>query len=80
MAINFDDYNCEYCGKKATNVVYAAFVCDNPDCIEKARLARGGPGGHMLRKAQGKPIIPEDLEAILDEDTKSDIRDDQRRD
>ncbi|NLL94416.1 MAG: hypothetical protein GX224_01465 [Thermoplasmatales archaeon] len=62
MAINFDDYDCEYCGKKCTNIVFAAFVCDDPECIEKARIDRGGPGGHMKRKAEGKPIIPEGLE------------------
>jgi len=61
MAINFSDYKCEYCGKTCTNVVYAAFVCDNPECIEKARLDRGGPGGHQKRKAEGRPIVPEDL-------------------
>ncbi len=61
MAINFDDYPCEFCGKKSTNVVYAAFVCNDPECIEKARIARGGPGGHMKAKAEGRPIIPDDL-------------------
>ena len=35
--------------------------------IQKARVARGGPGGHMARKAAGKPIIPEDLEKVADE-------------
>ena len=45
MAINFEDYPCEFCGKPSTNVVFAAFVCDDPECIEKARIARGGPGG-----------------------------------
>lgn len=66
MAINFDDYNCEFCNKKSKNVVFAAFVCDDPECIEKARVMRGGPGGHMKRKAEGKPIIPEDLQEIID--------------
>lgn len=61
MAIDFDEYECEFCGKKSKNVVYAAFVCDDPECIEKARIARGGPGGHMKRKAEGKPIIPDEL-------------------
>lgn len=62
MSINFEDYKCEFCGRTSTNVVFAAFVCDDPVCIEKAREARGGPGGHMKRKAEGKPIIPEGLE------------------
>ena len=67
MAINFDDYPCEFCGKRSTNVVFAAFVCDDPECIEKARIARGGPGGHLKRKAQGKPIIPDELLEEIDE-------------
>ncbi len=62
MTINFSDYPCEFCGKTSTNFVYAAFVCDDPECIEKARVERGGPGGHMKRKAEGKPIIPLDSE------------------
>lgn len=67
MAINFEDYPCEICGKPSKNVLFAAFVCDNPDCIEQARINRGGPGGHMKRKAQGMPIIPEDLEQFAGE-------------
>ncbi len=62
MAINMEDYVCEFCGKPCKNIVFAAFVCDDPECLEKAYVARGGPGGHMTRKAQGKPIIPTDLE------------------
>ncbi|AMK13191.1 hypothetical protein AUP07_0131 [methanogenic archaeon mixed culture ISO4-G1] len=70
MSLNLEDYTCEFCGGPCKNVVYAAFVCDNPECIEKARVARGGPGGHMKRKAEGKPIIPEDLEAVIEENKK----------
>lgn len=61
MSINFDDYQCQFCGKKCTNFVFAAFVCSDPECIEKARVERGGPGGHMKRKAEGKPILPDDI-------------------
>jgi len=25
--------------------------------MEKARMERGGPGGHIRRKAEGKPIL-----------------------
>ena len=53
---------CPFCGKTSTNFVFAAFVCDDPECIEKARIEMGGPGGHMKRKAEGGPIIPVDLE------------------
>ena len=56
MALNMEDYVCEYCGKPCKNIVYAAFVCDDP-----------GPGGHMKRKAEGRPIIPEDLEEVAEE-------------
>ena len=51
MAINFDDYECQFCGKRSTNYVFAAFVCDDPECIEKARIERGGPGGAGLAAA-----------------------------
>lgn len=61
MALDISQYKCEFCGKTATNVLFAAFVCDDPKCIEEARIARGGPGGHMKRKAEGKPIIPEEV-------------------
>lgn len=48
---------CQYCGKPAKHFLFAAFVCDDETCIEKARLERGGPGGHMKKKLQGKGII-----------------------
>ncbi len=67
MALNLEDYKCEFCGGPCKNIAYASFVCDSPECLEKARVARGGPGGHMARKAAGKPIIPEDLEKVADE-------------
>jgi len=60
--IDFKDYKCQFCGKESTNFVFAAFVCEDSECIEKARIERGGPGGHMKRKAEGRPIIPEGLE------------------
>jgi len=60
VAIDFNDYKCQFCGRTSTNFVYAAFVCDDIECIEKAREERGGPAGHMKRKAQGVPIIPDD--------------------
>lgn len=67
MAINMEDYVCEFCGKPCKNIVFAAFVCDDPECLEKAYQVRGGPGGHMTRKAQGKPIIPTELEEVAEE-------------
>ena len=67
MALNMEDYTCEFCGKPCKNIVYAAFVCDDIECLEKARVARGGPGGHMTRKAAGQPIIPVELEETAQE-------------
>ena len=67
MTINFEDYKCEFCGKPSTNFVFAAFVCDDPECIEKARIARGGPGGHMKRRAEGLPIVPDELVEFTDD-------------
>jgi hypothetical protein len=43
------DEKCEICGKAATHFLFATFVCDCDECIQKAREQRGGPGGH--RKA-----------------------------
>lgn len=41
---------CEVCGKPATRYLFAAFVCDCEECIQKARQERGGPGGHKKRE------------------------------
>jgi hypothetical protein len=60
VAIDFNDYKCQFCGRTCTNFVFAAFVCDDAGCIEKAREERGGPAGHMKRKERGEPIIPID--------------------
>lgn len=62
METGFEKYPCEICGKPSKNFVFAAHVCNNPECLEEARIRRGGPGGHMKRKAEGKPIIPIDLD------------------
>jgi len=37
---------CQFCGKPSTNFLFAAFICDSEDCINKAMDARGGPAGH----------------------------------
>ena len=60
--MKIEDYDCQFCGKTATNFVFAAFVCDSDKCIEKARKERGGPGGHMKRKERGLPIIIDDTD------------------
>jgi len=55
--MNIEDYKCQFCGRQAKHFVFAAFTCDSEECIEKARLERGGPGGHIKRKAAGQPIV-----------------------
>jgi len=44
------DEKCEICGKPATRFLFAAFVCDSEECIQKARERRGGPGGHKKQR------------------------------
>ena len=61
MALNFSDYKCEICGATCTRVLFATFLCDSEDCLQTACDNRGGPGGHMKRKAEGRPIVPEDV-------------------
>ena len=41
-----EEENCRICGKPAKRYLFATFVCDSEECIEKARAERGGPGGH----------------------------------
>ncbi|MCU0859713.1 MAG: hypothetical protein MUE55_03920 [Thermoplasmata archaeon] len=41
---------CQVCGKPATRFLFAAFVCDDEECIQKARAERGGPGGHQKQR------------------------------
>jgi hypothetical protein len=53
--MNIEEYDCQFCGKKAKQYCFAAFVCDSEDCIDKAREERGGPGGHMKKK-HAEPI------------------------
>jgi hypothetical protein len=44
------DEKCQICGKPAKHYLFAAFVCDCEECIQKAREQRGGPGGHQKQK------------------------------
>ncbi len=41
---------CEICGKPATHFLFATFVCDCEECIQRAREQRGGPGGHRKQE------------------------------
>lgn len=49
------DEKCQFCGRPATRFLFAAFVCDDDACIEKARAERGGPGGHRKRDVPEQP-------------------------
>jgi len=44
------DESCEICGNPAKHFLFACFVCDSEECIQKAREQRGGPGGHQKKK------------------------------
>jgi hypothetical protein len=50
----FKGEKCEFCGKQAENFLFAAFLCESEECIEKARKARGGPGGHRFKKQESE--------------------------
>ena len=54
--MDIEKEKCQVCGGQAKQFVFAAFLCNNEDCIEKARLERGGPGGHMKNK-HSAPIM-----------------------
>ncbi len=51
--MDFSKYECQFCGRPAKQYVFAAFCCENEDCVDKAREERGGPGGHMKAKMHG---------------------------
>ena len=50
--MNPSDEKCSYCGEQSSQFLFAKFVCDKEECINKARDERGGPGGHMLQKVR----------------------------
>lgn len=59
--MDIEKQKCQFCGKQAVHFLFAAFVCDDEECIEKARFERGGPGGHIKKKIQDKTVKwPED--------------------
>ena len=58
--MDIEKEKCQFCGRPAKYFAFAAFVCDSEECMEKARIERGGPGGHIKRKAEGKPIVMDD--------------------
>ena len=50
--MNQNEEKCKYCGEDASQFLFAQFVCEKEECIDKARDERGGPGGHLLEKAR----------------------------
>ncbi len=45
-----DNQKCEICGKPAKHYLFAQFVCECEECVQKAREHRGGPAGHQKKK------------------------------
>ncbi|MCQ2079348.1 MAG: hypothetical protein MJZ38_04750 [archaeon] len=79
MALDFDQYKCEICGAPCTQVLFATFLCSKKECEDVARDNRGGPGGHMARKAAGKSIDPESIireDQIINASSKDDPKND----
>ena len=62
MAMNIEDYECQFCGRRAKQFCFATFCCENEECVDKARAERGGPGGHMKKK-----IAPELIQVEKDQ-------------
>jgi hypothetical protein len=50
--MNPSDEKCRYCGDQASRFLFAQFVCDKDECVNKARDDRGGPGGHLFEKVR----------------------------
>lgn len=57
--MKIEEHDCQFCGKKAKQFCFAAFCCESEECVDKARLERGGPGGHM-KKEHGPIRIDEE--------------------
>ena len=49
---NPSEHQCRFCGRPATQFLFAEFICDDEECVNKAREVRGGPAGHMLEKKE----------------------------
>jgi hypothetical protein len=57
MADWIESEQCQFCGRQAKQFVFAAFVCEREECVDKAREERGGPGGHMKKKHQEQALV-----------------------
>jgi hypothetical protein len=61
--MEIEEEKCQFCGRQAKHYAFAAFVCDSMDCMDKAILERGGPGGHMkAKKHQAMVAFEEEIE------------------
>lgn len=52
--MNPSEEKCRYCGEQASQFLFAQFLCEKEECMNKARDDRGGPGGHMFEKDRHK--------------------------
>lgn len=52
--MNPSEEKCRYCGEQASQFLFAQFLCEKDECMNKARDDRGGPGGHMFEKDRHK--------------------------
>jgi len=68
MADWIEQEECQFCGKQAKQFVFAAFVCESEECVDKARENRGGPGGHMKAKKQAAMVQFDEEEKSLKKD------------
>ena len=50
ISTNPSEQKCRFCGRPATQFLFAEFICDAEECVDKAREVRGGPAGHMIEK------------------------------
>ena len=60
----FNDKKCEICGKPAKTYLFGSFVCGSEECIEKAKMLRGGPAGHKLKVVSVGSINPVKVKAV----------------
>ena len=70
--MEIEEEKCQFCGAQAQHFLFAAFVCGSEECIEKARLERGGPGGHMKDKQRQQELVRFEDEKKAEEKRKKD--------
>ena len=45
----FKDRKCDICGKPAKTYMFGCFICDDNECLERAKVLRGAPAGHNIK-------------------------------